>query len=89
MIEDETLRSESLKLIQALRNAGCAVDYPLTPTKSDRQFKRAQELKATYTLRLERANDGQPVVRVKTMATRRELTLAPDEVAGFLQTHRC
>jgi histidyl-tRNA synthetase len=44
LIEDETLRAPSLKLIQDLRAAGFAVEYPLTPAKPDKQFKRAQEL---------------------------------------------
>src|SRR5216683_908091 len=38
LIEDETLRADSLKLIQDLREAGCAVDYSLTPAKPDKQF---------------------------------------------------
>ena len=54
LIEDETLRAASLKLIQDLREAGFVVDYSLTPTKSDKQFKRAQELKAANTLKVER-----------------------------------
>src|SRR5207248_6719631 len=48
LIEDETLRAESLKLIQDLRSAGFAVDYSLTAAKSDKQFKRAQELRALH-----------------------------------------
>ncbi len=43
LIEDQGLRGPSLKLIQDLRSAGLAVDYSLTPAKSDKQFKRAQE----------------------------------------------
>jgi len=49
LIEDENLRAPSLKLVQDLRTAGYAVEYTLTTAKSDKQFKRAQELKATYT----------------------------------------
>ena len=45
LIEDETLRAASLKLVQDLRAAGYAVEYSLTTAKSDKQFKRAQELK--------------------------------------------
>src|SRR3989440_10477846 len=37
LIEDEALRADSLKLVQRLREAGCVVDYSLTPAKSDRQ----------------------------------------------------
>ncbi|HTY87772.1 MAG TPA: histidine--tRNA ligase, partial [Candidatus Acidoferrum sp.] len=53
LIEDENLRPQSLKLVQDLRAAGYAVDYPLTPARSDKQFKRAQELKVASTVRLE------------------------------------
>ncbi len=49
LIEDETLRAPSLKLVQDLRSAGFAVEYSLTPAKSDKQFKRSQELKAAFT----------------------------------------
>ena len=46
LIEDPALRGASLKVIQELRSAGLAVDYSLTPAKSDKQFKRAQEFNA-------------------------------------------
>jgi len=45
LIEDESLRAQSLKLIHDLRAGGFAVEYSLTPAKPDKQFKRAQELK--------------------------------------------
>ena len=69
LIEDEALRAESLKLVHDLRAAGYAVEYPLTPTKPDKQFKRAQELKAGHTARLE--NDS--YVRVRNLKTREEI----------------
>src|SRR5882724_10836747 len=61
LIEDETLRPQSLKLIQDLRAAGLAVDYSFTPSKSDKQFKRAQELNVSHTVKLERDPSGQLV----------------------------
>jgi histidyl-tRNA synthetase len=73
LIEDEHLRPQSLKLVQDLRAAGCAVEYPLTAAKPDKQFKRAQELKAAHTARLE-SND---YVRIRNLKTRQEI------VAGF------
>ena len=63
LIEDENLRSESLKLIHDLRAAGLAADYSLTPAKSDKQFKRAQELKAAHTIKLERDQIGRASCR--------------------------
>lgn len=71
LVEDETLRPESLGLVQRLRESGRAVDYSLTPMKSDKQFKRALELGAAHWARLERGADGVQV-RVKNLKTRAE-----------------
>ncbi|HEV2693300.1 MAG TPA: histidine--tRNA ligase [Verrucomicrobiae bacterium] len=72
-IEDESLRGISLKLVQDLRAAGYAVDYPLIPTKADKQFKRAQELKVAHTAKAE----SDAYVRIRNLKTREEV------VAGF------
>jgi histidyl-tRNA synthetase len=73
LIEDETLRAPSLKLIQELRAAGFAVDYALTPAKPDKQFKRAQELKAAFTAKVQ----SESYVRIRNLKSRDEI------VAGF------
>jgi histidyl-tRNA synthetase len=73
LIEDETLRAPSLKLIQDLRVAGFAVEYPLTPAKPDKQFKRAQELKAAFSAKVE----SESYVRIRNLKSRDEI------VAGF------
>lgn len=78
LIEDESLRAESLKAIQQLRAAGKVVDYSLTPAKGDKQFKRALELKAKQTVRLERGSDGALVAKVKTLTTREETICSPE-----------
>jgi histidyl-tRNA synthetase len=75
MIEDETIRPQSLKLVQDLRAAGRVVEYALTPTKPDKQFKRAQELNAKRTMKFE--GDA---VRVRNLQTREESVLSVDEV---------
>jgi histidyl-tRNA synthetase len=75
LIEDETLRGESLKFIQDLRLAGCAVEYSLTPAKPDKQFKRAQELKAAFTVKVERNATGETCAKVKNLQTREEKSL--------------
>ena len=69
VIEDEALRPESLKLVHDLRAAGYAVEYPLTPAKPDKQFKRAQELKVAHTARL----DNDSYVRSRNLKTREEI----------------
>jgi histidyl-tRNA synthetase len=84
LIEDESLRADSLKLIQDLREAGCAVDYSLTPAKPDKQFKRAQEIKAAHTVRLERNPAGELAVRIKNLVTREETVAKLGEAAQFL-----
>ncbi len=81
LVEDETLRRDSLRLIQDLRTAGLVVEYPLTPAKSDKQFKRAQELRAAHTATMERAATGELVVKLKNLKTREEKTVAPAEAA--------
>jgi histidyl-tRNA synthetase len=85
LIEDESLRRDSLKLVQDLREAGLVVDYSLTPAKPDKQFKRAQELRAARTLKLERSAASEMVARVKHLQTREEQTLGVAEAAKSLK----
>jgi histidyl-tRNA synthetase len=72
VIEDEGLREDCLRRVQYWRDQGHAVDYPLTPAKPDKQFKRAQELKARFLCKLERAADGKLTEKRKDLATRQE-----------------
>ena len=74
LIEDESSREASLNLVQSLREKGFAVEYPLTPGKSDKQFKRAIELKARFTVRLAPAAQGGLEIKVKNMSSREEKT---------------
>jgi histidyl-tRNA synthetase len=86
LIEDETLRRDSLKLIQDLRTAGIAVDYALTPWKPDKQFKRAQELGASWVCKLERKPPGELILKVRDLKTRQETELAPHEAPARLRS---
>lgn len=83
LIEDEGLRAESLRTVQALREAGLAVEYSLTPSKSDKQFKRALELGAGHWVRLETV-EGVVKARVKNLQTRAEQVMGPGEVVACL-----
>jgi histidyl-tRNA synthetase len=83
LIEDESLRPESLKLIQDLRSNGLAIEYAFTPTKPDKQFKRAQELGAAYIIQLSRA-EGELSVKVRNLKTRQEQFVPPSEVPKLL-----
>ena len=85
IIEEENLRTETLKLIQTLRTAGLAVDYSLTPAKPDKQFKRAQELKARHTLKLEKTADGGMTVRMRDLKSRQETTGSVEDAARLLR----
>jgi len=80
LIEDENLRPLSLKLVQDLRAAGYAVEYPITTAKPDKQFKRAQELKATYTAKF----DSDSYVRIRNLKSREEIVTGAGDVANHL-----
>jgi histidyl-tRNA synthetase len=80
LVEDEALRPQTLKLVQDLRMDGFAVEYSLTPLKADKQFKRAQELKAAFTMKLE--NDA--YVKIRNSATRTELMAGVRDVKNHI-----
>ncbi len=80
LIEDENLRAPSLKLIQDLRAAGFAIEYSLTPAKPDKQFKRAQELKAAFTAKVE----SESYVRIRNLKSREELVAGAGDVTNHL-----
>jgi histidyl-tRNA synthetase len=82
MIEDEALRPDSLKLVQTLRSAGHSVDYSLTPAKPDKQFKRAQELNATHTARIEPGG----AVRLRNLKTKSDVQTTVEEVVKVLSS---
>ncbi len=80
LIEDENLRGDSLRLVQQLRDGGFRVDYSFTPAKSDKQFKRALELNAQATAKIETSDSGL-FVKIKCLSTRQEQTVAPADAA--------
>jgi len=88
LIEDETLRSQLLKLVHDLRDAGLIVEYSLTPSKFDKQFKRAQEFKAVWTVKLESAPSGEVTAKIKNLQTRQEKSVSPADVASQLRAPR-
>jgi hypothetical protein len=56
------------------------VEYPLTPARPDKQFKRAQELRVSHTARLE--NDD--YVRVRDLKSREEVVAGVADAANHL-----
>lgn len=84
LVEDESLRGPSLRVVQELRQAGQAVEFSLTPAKSDKQFKRALELGAAKTARVDRSPEGTLQVRIKDLRSRQESVLPLEPAADWL-----
>jgi len=84
LIEDESLRPDTLGLISRLREAGCIVDYALTAMKPDKQFKRAMEQGAAHTAKIERDANGSRTVRVRNLATRADQAAPFDEALPLI-----
>ncbi|HAM71071.1 MAG TPA: histidine--tRNA ligase [Verrucomicrobiales bacterium] len=85
LVEEESRRPAALRMVQALRDAGRAVEYPLTPAKPDKQFKRAMELGARWVVQPEMLADGTFQARVKELSTRQERTVPLSELVASLQ----
>jgi len=85
LIETEDLRNESLLLVQRSREAGISIDFSLTPTKPDKQFKRAKDLCVTRVVRLVRNETGALEARVKNLRTREEKSCLPSDVPALLR----
>ncbi len=83
LIEDEALRNDSLKLIQQLREQNFSVEYSLVQLKSDKQFKRALELNAGHTAKIEKNEAGALVAKVKNLKTRTEKNVTFEGVVDF------
>jgi histidyl-tRNA synthetase len=83
LIEDESLREASLRLIQSLREKGFALEYSLLPAKSDKQFKRAMELKAWFTIRLAPSAQGGHEIKLKNIAAREESVFTSQDVESL------
>jgi histidyl-tRNA synthetase len=81
IIEDEARRADTLRLIQLLRDAGISVDFPMVPMKPDKQFKRALESKARFTVRAELTAEGLLQARFKNLETRVEEVTSPESLA--------
>ena len=81
LIEDEALRADTLALVHALRESGWHIDYSVVPLKPDKQFKRALECGARFTVRLEDATTA----KLKNLKTREEQSLSPDAVSDQLK----
>jgi histidyl-tRNA synthetase len=86
VVETESLRAPSLKLVQQLREAGKAVEYSLTATKPDKQIKRAVELGARFAVRLEAGADGAVTAKVRNLSSREEKVVTVEEVVSVVSS---
>jgi histidyl-tRNA synthetase len=75
-------------MIEELRWAGLRVEYALTPAKQDKQFKRAQEMKAARAITLERDGQGTILVKLRDLKTRADTSLEPAEALAVLTRPR-
>ncbi|MEP6956728.1 MAG: histidine--tRNA ligase [Chthoniobacterales bacterium] len=66
VIAKEERRGDAWKMVQALRDAGYRVDYPIAPAKVGKQFQMAEQLGARVALLL---GDEWPEVKLKNMST--------------------
>ncbi len=81
IVAQEDRRGEALALVQQLRDAGQRVDFPLTSAKVGKQFQTAEQLGAAWTVLI---GDEWPLVKCKTLATRAEMLLPPEELLAHL-----
>ncbi|MGH7937087.1 MAG: ATP phosphoribosyltransferase regulatory subunit, partial [Bryobacteraceae bacterium] len=81
IIAKEERRPAALRILQQLRDAGWRVDYPTAPAKVGKQFQIAESLGAKATLLF---GDEWPQVKLKTLATRKEVLVPHEEVLPSL-----
>ncbi|MDP4645598.1 MAG: histidine--tRNA ligase [Akkermansiaceae bacterium] len=69
VIPDPAMRGEALLLVTALRNAGIAVDLPLSDAKVNKQFQAAEKSGARFAVII---GEEFPLVKIKVLASRTE-----------------
>ncbi|NNC88772.1 MAG: histidine--tRNA ligase [Akkermansiaceae bacterium] len=75
VIADEARRPDALALAARLRDGGIAVDFPLTPTKINKQFKAADQSLARFALVV---GSEYPELKLKILAARTEEAIYPN-----------
>ena len=83
VIAKEERRESALQEIQALRDVGYRVDYPLSPAKVPKQFQTAEQLGARVAIVF---GDEWPNVAVKNLATGEQQLVSKDALSEHLQT---
>jgi histidyl-tRNA synthetase len=81
VVADESKRTEALKLLQNLREAGVRTDYALGAAKVSKQFQAAEALGAKFAVVV---GGEWPRVTLKELATRSESTCLWEELTGLI-----
>lgn len=82
VIADEQKRPNALGLINRLRENGLRTDFSFSPAKVGKQFAAAEALGASYALVI---GSEWPDVRIKTLSSREEITIAQDALADWIK----
>jgi histidyl-tRNA synthetase len=83
VIAKEERRADALAQIQALRERGHRVDFPLTPAKVGKQFQTAEQLGARIAILF---GDEWPQVALKNLATGKQELIAGDSLLTRLES---
>ncbi len=83
LIEEESRRPRCLELVQRLREAGIRTDYGLSSSNSNKQFRQARELEATYLITPQ--GDEPPTIQLKRLADRQVETVAWADCVSVLR----
>lgn len=84
VVDQEEKRAEALRLVTDLRTAGMAVDFPLTPTKFNKQLQRAEQTGARFALIV---GADFPQMKLKILASRSDALVHADTIIEEM-THR-
>jgi histidyl-tRNA synthetase len=79
VIAKEERRADALAQIQALRDRGYRVDFPLTPAKVGKQFQTAEQLGARIAILF---GDEWPQVKLKDLRTGEQSLLPHGELSA-------
>jgi histidyl-tRNA synthetase len=83
VVADESRRREALGVVQTLRDAGWRTDFSLDAAKVGKQFQTAEQLGARYAVVV---GGEWPNLKIKTLATRAEVTIPQETLAEWLKT---
>ncbi|MEI6350317.1 MAG: histidine--tRNA ligase [Verrucomicrobiota bacterium] len=81
VIANEARRPEALGIVQQLRREGSRVDYALSPAKVGKQFQAAEQAGARFAVLV---GEEWPQIKLKTLATREEALITPEELSARL-----